>query len=179
MLQVAQSYAQLGKRPQFDSIVQKLKALQRTLEQQYQADTNNAPLATQLISVYLFTQQTNLASEFVDQLVARSQADPGTLLYAAQVYNQLQNPNRLETTLQRLVTAMPTNPEAWYNLAGVQAVLGKSAEALAALQNAFQFSQQRLASQSTAKDLRAEAVTDQRFTNLRQDPKFQQLIKSQ
>ena len=75
-------------------------------------------LGLPLISLYLMTQQTNLASNLVDELVARPQADPSTLLSAATVYNQLQEPGKLETTLQRLVAAVPSSPEAWYDLAG-------------------------------------------------------------
>lgn len=177
LLQVAQAYAQLGKKPQLDLVVQKLKTMQGSMEQHFHADTNNVILAFQLISIYLITQQTNLAAELVDQLVARPQADPSTLLSAAQVYNQLQNPNKLEPVLQKLVASVPTNPEAWYDLAGVKAALGKTNDALSALQNAIRFSQQRIGVQSNGKDLRAEAVTDVRFSGLRQNPQFQQLIK--
>ena len=177
LLQVAQAYAQLGRKPQFDLITKKLKTMVGEVEQRYRADTNNNALAFQLVTLYLVTQQTNLAADFVDQLIERPGADAYTLLSAAQVYNQLQNPAKLEVTLQKLVGVAPAHPEAWYDLAGVKAALGKPAEAIAALQSALQFSQQRLAAQPTERDLRAEAATDLRFASLRQDPKFQQLIK--
>lgn len=183
LLQIAQSYAQLGRRPQLDLVMQRLKSMQPALEQQCQADTNNIGLAFQLVSLYLITRQTNAASNFVDQLVARRDVDtnqlPSLLLSAAQVYNQLQNPNKLETILQRLVIAVPNHPEAWYDLAGVQAALGKSPEAIVALQTAIQLSQQRLTTQATSRDLRAEAATDPRFGSLRADANFQRLVKPQ
>jgi len=179
LLQIAQSYAQLGKRPQLDGVVQKLKGLQPAHEQQYQAATNNTELAFQLIYVYLMTQQTNAATNLTDQIVARPDADGATLLRAAQVYNQLQTPAKLEVTLQKLVAAVPTHPEAWYDLAGVQAALGKPAEAITALQTAVQLSQQRLSTQATARDLRVEAGTDPRFASLRADANFQKLLKPQ
>jgi predicted Zn-dependent protease len=179
LLQIAQSYAQLGKRPQLDVVVQKLKGLQPALEQQYQAATNNTELGFQLIYLYLMTQQTNAATNLADQLVARPDADGATLLRAAQVYNQLQTPAKLEVTLQKLVLVVPTHPETWYDLAGVQAALGKSAEAIHALQTAIQLSQQRLSTQATARDLRGEAGADPRFATLRADANFQNLLKRQ
>ncbi|MBI4664636.1 MAG: DUF2723 domain-containing protein [Verrucomicrobia bacterium] len=179
LLQVAQSQAQLGQKPPLDATLQRLKSMQGALEETYRADTNNVVLAFQLISIYLITQQTNPAVELVDQLVSRPQADANTLLSAAQVYNQLQNPSKMENILQRLVAAIPSNPEAWYDLAGIKAALGKSAEAITSLQTAIQLSQQRLLTQATAKDLRAEAATDPRFGGLRQDPQFQKLVTRQ
>lgn len=88
-----------------------------------------------------------------------------------------QDPGKLEVTLQRLVAAVPSSPEAWYDLAGVKAALGKPTEAISSLQTALQLSQQRLVIQPTSKDLRTEAVNDLRFIKLRQDVQFQKLTK--
>jgi tetratricopeptide (TPR) repeat protein len=173
---VIQSYAQLGKKPQLEAALQKLGQLLGPLQQQYQADTNNVAVAFNLIKGYLFTQQTNPALQLVDELVARPQADSVTLLNAAQVYNQMQNRPKLEGTLQKLVSIIPTNPEAWYDLAAVQVTIGKTPEAIASLQKALQLSHERLTKEVGAKDLRAEVAADPRFGPLRQMPEFQQLM---
>src|SRR5207249_8997530 len=114
------------------------------LDQQYRANTNNIPLAFQLISIYLVTQQTNAASQLLDELLSRTNADASTLLSAAQVYAQLLDAAKLEASLERLVQAIPTQPEAWYDLAAIQASRGKTNEAIASLGHAIELSQQRL-----------------------------------
>ncbi len=177
LLTVAQTYAQLGKKPQLDAAMQRLRQLLGPLQQQYQTDTNNIPLAFQLISAYLITQQTNLGLQLTDELVARPQADATTLLNAAQIYNQLQNRPKLETALQKLVTILPTNPEAWYDLAAVQISNGKFPDSAASLEKAIQLSSGRGTNQPGTRDLRAEAASDPRFAPLRQMPEFEKLVK--
>lgn len=178
LLSVAQSYAQLGQRTQLDATIQRLQKLLPPLREQYQTNTNNIPLAFQLASGYLATQQTNLALELVDELAARPQADGNTLLSASTVYHQLQNWTKLEATLQKLVAVVPTNPEAWYDLAALQAMNAKIPEASAALQKAIQLSRSRLATQPNARDLQAEATRDGRFGQLRQQPALQPFFKT-
>jgi len=177
MLQAVQLFAQVGRRPQLEAALQKIKPLLAPLQKQYEADTNNAALARQLVSAYLLTQQTNLAVSLVDQLVSGPQATAETLLDAAQVYNQVHDRSKLEGTLQKLVAIMPTSPEAWYDLAAVQVTLGKSPEAIASLKKAMQLSQTRFTNQAGAKDLRPELAVDPRFAPIRQWPEFQQMLK--
>jgi hypothetical protein len=55
-------------------------------------------------------------------------------------------------TLVRLVTSLRDNPEAWYDLAAIQATLSKTNEAVASLSRAVQLSNQRLAQQPKAKN---------------------------
>lgn len=176
VLSVAQSFASLGMRAEVDATVEKLGKLLKPMAERYQADTNDVIAAFQLVSAYLVTQDTEGATALVDELVNRPTADASTLLSAAQVYHQLQAPVKLESTLQRLVTQIPTNPEAWYDLAGVQVALAKTNDAIASLQRALQLSDGRRAVQAGAKDLTSEAAADPRFETVRQMPEFQRLI---
>jgi cytochrome c-type biogenesis protein CcmH/NrfG len=78
--------------------------------------------------------------------------------------------------LLRLVKLMPDNPEAWYDLSGIQATLGKTQDAIRSLTRALQLSNDRLSRQPEAKDLAAIAAKDTRFAGLRGHPEFQRLL---
>ena len=85
-------------------------------------------------------------------------------------------PPDLEKALGRMVTIAPDNPEAWYDLAAIQATLSKTNEAVASLGRAVQLSNQRLAQQPKAKNLAALATLDDKFVALRVMPQFQGLF---
>jgi len=176
--QNAQSYAEMGNRPKLESVLKKLHGMEAPLLQQYRADTNNAPLAFQLVSVYMVSQQTNEAMHLLDDLIGRTNADASTLLSAAQAYAQLLATPKLEVTLQKLAEVVPDSPEAWYDLATVQATMGKAPEALKSLRKSLSLNKQRMAGQAGAKDLRPVAATETRFALLRQSPEFQQLVRT-
>jgi thioredoxin-like negative regulator of GroEL len=178
LLAVAQSYAEMGSRLKLESVLQRLKSMAVPLQQQYQANTNDIALAFQLVSVYMVSQQSNAALQLLDELTARPNADPNILLSAAQAYAQMGNPQKLEVTLRKMVTALPDNPEAWYDLAAIQATLGKGPDALQSLRTALELNQKRLATQPAAKDLRQVAAAEQRFAPFRQLPEFQRLMRT-
>ena len=126
----------------------------------------------------MVSQQTNAALQLLDELVARPKADASTLLSAAQAYSQMLATTRLEGALQKLAMAVPDSPEAWYDLATVQATVGKAPQALQSLRKSLQLNQQRLKTQAGAKDLRHVAAAESRFAQLRQLPEFQQMIRT-
>jgi len=178
LMSVAQAYAEIGDRSKLTALMQKLKGMEPGLLKQYQANTSNIPVAFQLVSVYMISQQTNEANQLLDELVSRPNADPSTLLSAAQAYLQLSAPNKLESTLQRLAKAVPDSPEAWYDLAAVQAALDKVPQAMDSLRKCFQLNTKRLTSQPGAKDLRPVAAEETRFAQLKRIPEFQQLVRT-
>ncbi len=149
------------------------------VEAQFRASPTNLQLAFQLASLYVQLQRTNQALQLLDQLIAHPKADATTLLSVAQAYAQLGNSVRLEAALQKLVSLMPDNPEAWYDLARSQVVLNKTAPALQSLAKAIQLSQLRLTQQPGAKNLMAEAMNDPTFAALRQNPEFLRLVSPQ
>ena len=128
------------------------------------------------VSALLQRKQTGEAMRLMDQIVANPQSDPNSLVNVARRYAELGNATGLEQTLVRLVQLVPENPDVWYDLAAIQAVLGKRQTALPSLKQAMQLNTQRLARDPKAKDLAAEAARDDRFGPLRQSPEFQQIV---
>jgi len=149
------------------------------LEQQLAADSNNMALLHTLIMQHVQLQQRDKAGARLDQLLANPKADANSLLFAVNAANQLQDWPRVEKCLDRLVKSSPDNPEAWYDLAGIQAMQNKSAEAVASLRQSLTRSRQRLEKNPGALNLYSNAETDPRFTALRQLPEFQQLLGEQ
>ena len=98
----------------------------------------------------------------------------------AQLYNKLGygHLGKLEATLQKLVTLAPEpiRPEAYYDLAALKAVLGKTSEALDNLRIAMDCNAKRLKSDPKASDLAATNRADPRFDALRSLPEFQKIV---
>jgi len=163
-----QAYASIGH----------LDGLQRTvtkLEAQSGANPTDFSAALGLAEGYQHLQRTDAAIRTLDQVVKHPQVDTAALLQAAQQYAALTNYQKLEAALEQVTKLSPGLAEAWYDLAALKAVLGKSQEALPALRHAADLSAKRLRQDSKARDLRAEAGQDPRFVSLRQMPEFQQL----
>ena len=78
--------------------------------------------------------------------------------------------------LAKLTLAVPDNPEVWFDLAGVQALLKKEKESIASLAEALQGSAKRLAQNPKAPNLQSNALVDPRFNAFRQSPDFQRII---
>ena len=145
------------------------------LEKQVAANPKNLQAASKLLSGYMQLQQTQKALDLVDKLMT-NQADANTLLFTAQVCNQLGQHPRVEKALSLLVKTSPDSPEAWFDLAGVQALNNKAPEAVASLRTSLELSAKRRAQNTNAANLYDNALTDPRFGNLRQTPEFQKLI---
>jgi tetratricopeptide (TPR) repeat protein len=156
--------------------VDQLRSQIGPLEQQYRSSPTNLSNALNLALAYFQLQQTNRGIQVLDQLIAQPQPDMNTLLTVAQAYAQLGYATGLEYALGRLVTIAPENPEAWYDLAAIQATLSRTNEAVASLGRAMQLSNQRLAQQPKAKNLAALATLDDKFATLRTMPQFQRLF---
>ncbi len=145
------------------------------LEQQYQASRTNLKLAFDLASLYIQAQRTDLALRLLDELIANTNADAGTILSVANAFGQLQQASRLENALSRLVALLPDQPEAWFDLAAIQAVILKTNEAIASLTRALDLSNSRRAAQPSARNLRDDAAKDERFKPLQNLPEFKRL----
>jgi len=146
------------------------------LQQQFRTNPGDGRVAFELASAYLQMGQTNGAIHVLDQLVSSPKADANALLSVVGAYIQLQQGAKLEPVLEKLVKLRPDDPEVWYDLASTQALLGKTNEALTALDKALQLSGQRLAKQPNSPDLRQNAVTNQNFAALRDLPAFRKLV---
>jgi len=130
------------------------------------------------VAQHVAAKRTNEAVAILDQMLNSPVADPGTMLQVARYYAELFQPLKLEQALLRLVRMLPDNPEAWYDLAGLQAGLGKSPAAIDSLRKAVELSNTRLKQQPASKDLAKEATTDERFVILRAAPEFQKIVNT-
>jgi tetratricopeptide (TPR) repeat protein len=146
------------------------------LERQVAAEPNNLQLQQALIMQHLHLQQRDKVGARLDHLLAHPQVDANSLLFAAQMANQVGDLPRVEKSLAQLVKLTPDNPEAWFDLAGIQALQNKSKEAVASMRESLTRSAQRLEKTPTAANLFSNAQTDPRFNALRQSPEFQQLM---
>ena len=100
-------------------------------------------------------------------MLAAPQADTRAILSVATAYQQLLRFDKMEPALLRYVELSPVLPEAWYDLAAIQALQGKSAPAQTSLSKAVTLSDARRKISPTAKDLRAEWEKDARFDAIR------------
>jgi tetratricopeptide (TPR) repeat protein len=165
---LVQAYASFGHLAGLQKAVEKLEALVR-------ADPANSPAAIVLAEAYRHLNKPEAAIRTLDQVINHPKVDGGAVLQAAQQYAELADPKRMEAALDKATKLAPNLPEAWYDLAAIKTMIGKSQEALPALRRALDLSAKRLASDPKAHDLLAEARRDPNFAPLRQTPEFKQL----
>ena len=145
------------------------------------ARTNPSNVANLLTlgGAYLQMQQTNRAAEIFDLALASPAIRFQDAAFIAQQFAGMNNLAKLEVALQKLANLAPDQPEARYDLAAIQAINGRSAEALQNLKIALEISAKRLATNPTARDLTTTARTDPRLAGLRSRPEFQKLVSPQ
>jgi tetratricopeptide (TPR) repeat protein len=129
-----------------------------------------------LASLYLQMQQTNRTIELFDRVMADPHLSSNVAGFIAQTYAKMGNLAKLEEVLQKIVILVPDQPEPWYDLAALEAVLGKSGPSLQSLHQSLDLSNQRLKRNPTAHDLLNEARKDQHFDPLRNLPEFQKMV---
>jgi tetratricopeptide (TPR) repeat protein len=134
-------------------------------------------------SLYAQMQDTNRAFElfraasgFIDQELTNANARPDNLAAMAQICVALGNAPKLESTLARIIVLQPDQPEPRFDLAALEAITGKTNEALKNLGVCLDLSAKRRLTNPAARDLVAEARNDARFNTLRNEPGFQKLI---
>jgi tetratricopeptide (TPR) repeat protein len=160
-----------------------LEAQVRGMEAEAQNNPTNFQNILELARFYFQIQQTNRAVELLrnaagrfDQVLANPNLRYPDVAAMAQIAAQLGDMARLEILLQKLVSLAPNQPEPQYDLAALDAILGKTSEALHNLQTSLDLNAKRLAANPAAPDLRAKARTDSRFDSLRNLPAFQKLV---
>jgi hypothetical protein len=146
------------------------------MEDEVRTNPANIQNLLSLGNVCLQMQQTNRAIELFDRALANPRISSSEAGFIAQTYAQIGNLSKLEGVLKKLVALAPDQPESYYNLAALDAVLGKQEEALQNLRTALDLSAKRLQSNLTAHDLLAEARKDNRFDSLRNLPGFLKIV---
>jgi tetratricopeptide (TPR) repeat protein len=117
------------------------------------------------------------ALQALDRILASPQADPNILLQSAEQLVALSDYRRLELALDKLTKVAPSSAEAWYDLAALRSILGKTNECLEALRQALSLSAARLARDPKARDLVQQIPADPRFNPVRSWSEFQKLVR--
>ncbi|HEX7576522.1 MAG TPA: DUF2723 domain-containing protein [Verrucomicrobiae bacterium] len=125
---------------------------------------------------YFQMQRTNDAVALFDQVLTNSALSYNEVAVLAQLYGKMGNLNKLEVVLQKLAALSPGQPEVYYDLAALKAVLGKTGDALENLRVAMDLNAKRLQSDPRASDLAATNRSDPRFDALRSLPEFQKIV---
>jgi tetratricopeptide (TPR) repeat protein len=146
----------------------------RRMEQAVQENPADFQAAFDLAAACLQNQQTNRATEILDRVFNHPKVNQPALDVLAQAYAQIQDLRRLRAVLDKAVKLFPAAPEAWYNLAGLQALAGNSTEAPANLRRALELSAERLQRNPRAPDLAEQARKDPRLAPILQRPDFRQ-----
>jgi tetratricopeptide (TPR) repeat protein len=145
------------------------------LEKQFHANPSDFQQGFALAQAYMQLQQKPKVFEVLDQMLTNTNADLQVVIAIREAYVKLNDYTHLEVAQERLTQVAPGVPESWYDLAGLQALMGKNDEALKNLRRALDGSAKRLAKDPKAADLRDKATNDPQLLTLRQLPEFQQL----
>ncbi len=145
----------------------------------FQADPGNLTSAFALASAYTQLQQSNAAASVLDQLLAASNVTADAVIQTALFARELRNVQLMERALIRLTEVNSQSPEAWYDLAAMQASLGKLEAAAQGLRRSLLLSDQRRATNPAGNDLRPEAAVEERFAPLRARPDWPTIVQPQ
>lgn len=143
------------------------------LEAKYRGEPTNLETAFNLASMYIQMQRATDAYGILDALLANPKADPRTVLSVAEAYRQLAQIGKVEMAMQRYTQLAAESPEAWYDLAAIQAAQGKAREAAQNLDRSFVLDAARRQKDPKARDLRGQFPSDVRFEQVRSAPEFQ------
>ena len=114
-----------------------------------------------------------------DLALARPEIKFNDATAIAQSLLQVGNYAKLEGALKKRADLAPNQPEARFDLAALQTVLGRANEALDNLRLAVADNSRQRATNPAAPDLAAVARTDPRFAAIRNLPEFQKIVPPQ
>jgi tetratricopeptide (TPR) repeat protein len=163
------SLEQFARRPQTQS-------QWRAVEDEVRAHPTDYTNIFSLVGHYLQNQQTNVASDLLQQTVADPTVPATVLRGAAQFFAQIKDYADLKITLKKLTLVNPSIPETWYDLARVDMHLGEDDEAIETLAIAIDYSDMRLQGSPRALNIRAAARTQADFNPVRNRSDFEKLV---
>jgi tetratricopeptide (TPR) repeat protein len=155
---------------------EKVLASLQQMEEEVRRNPTNYQAAFNLASTYVSMQQTERAVQILDGILNNPNVPAEAVFAIAQAYSQMNNLGKLEPALERLVKLLPNDADHCYNLAALKAALGKAPEAIQYLTQALDLSAKRRATNPGARDLLADARTNDHFAQLRTLPQFQKLV---
>jgi len=136
-------------------------------ENKFRSQPSNVDLGFQLASAYFQANRSNDAMNVLEVLLTNASSDTRTLVSLAEAYRQVGQVEKMEQALERYAYKSPESPEAWFDLAAIQAALGKAAAAQSNLTTAIQLSDTRFAKDSKSRNLRDLYANDARFDPVR------------
>ncbi len=167
---LVEAYASFGDNEGVQRAGEKLRA-------RFAADPADFQAGVGLADALARLQRRPQALQVLDQVLNSPGVNSNTVLEVAQQCAALADYQRVEAALERLTRITPQLPEAWYDLAAMQATLGKSSNAMVTLRQAIALSAQRLKTDPKAHDLVDAAQKEPRFASIKNTPEFQQLLK--
>lgn len=148
------------------------------MENQWRSNPNDFHIAFNLASAYMQFQQLDKANEVFEQVLNNPKADEGVLYSLASYYAKMSNAPKLEQCLEKLSVLKPDSPEVWCDLAALRGALGRTNEAMQALQRSIEENSKRLAQNPKANDIADLIRKDPRFNPLRSLPEYQKIMAS-
>jgi tetratricopeptide (TPR) repeat protein len=149
------------------------------MEKTARTDPNNLSNLVMLGGVKLQMQDTNRAIELFNQALDNPNLKFTEAAAIVQYYGMMANIAGFEKSLRKIVVLAPDAPEYRFNLADVEAITGRSTEALADLKMALDLNSKRLKSNPSAVNLVNTIRADPNLNSLRSLPEFQKLVPPQ
>jgi len=174
--QLEEFKSQSASRGQFQEQLQKLQTEAATHPTNFQNILALGSLYTQMQDTNRTFELFSQAAGLFDQELVSPTVRSEDILAMAQISAALGNVGKLEIILKKLVALNPAQPEAHYDLAALEAITGKTDDALKDLGMAVDLSSKRLLTNSSAHNLIIEARSDPRFNSLRSLPAFQKIV---
>lgn len=142
----------------------------------FAADPLNATNTINLIDAFWARGDTNAAFQVIDNVALNENIGKPLLTRLAEKVAKVPDLGRLKAILQVMTMRFPDNPEAFYDLASLEAFLGEIEESITHLETSLTLNNERLKSNPEAKDLRSTLETDARFSEARKNPEFPERI---
>jgi tetratricopeptide (TPR) repeat protein len=155
---------------------------QGQLEQMENMARTNPDNITNLVylgGALLQLHQTNAAFGLFNEALDNTNVKYPDASAIAQMFGQVANVGGFEKALRKLVALAPDMPEHRYNLAAVEAITGRTADALADLKLALDLNKKRLAINPAANNILDVIRNDPNINPLRGLPEFQKLVPPQ
>ncbi|HZL14195.1 MAG TPA: DUF2723 domain-containing protein [Verrucomicrobiae bacterium] len=167
---------QSTERSQFQDQLQKLQG-------EAAADPTNFENILQLGNFYSEMQDTNRTTALFRQslplfnpTLADLKITANNVAAMTQIAARLGDLPEIKILLEKFVMLKPNQPEAFYDLAALDAIMGKTNDALQNLQKSVALNNSRLLTNSSARDLLPQIRQDPRFNSIRNLPEFQKLV---
>ncbi len=139
------------------------------LEQQLAAQPHNLQLVGELAKNYLRVQQFGRVQALFDSFISQPVTTAGEMLQIAQFYLSINQAQLAVRSIEQATQRFPQEADPLYALAILRGAMGAPNDALGALQRAIQINPA----------IRVRARSDQQFTALRNDARFQALVAGQ